>query len=215
MMSRFNSFTVITINAALLLITTLLAGCFGSDKPSTKEVQSALEEYISLGRACVMPAVEPSFTIGELDAGYSATVQALKPMVDAGLMDVKEQKKRFEEQKISSISSSVKYFFIEQSYNITAFGTKFFKKVDDNRGKFCYGQARLLSVDEVSEPMDMNGKTVVHVQFTEQMSQNPDWSTEKVLSAFPDSLIAITEPKKQAAVLVKTPNGYKHRDLVE
>lgn len=126
---------------------------------------------------------------GYRSAGYSASDEILKGLVEQGLITVSQQANGF---------SSVDVLEVTDKGQEVEFW--------DRENGACVGHREVSEIKEWTEPGNGNQK-VVRVSYTWKLTDVPSWMDKKAFS----SVKGMAEPEEAKIVLVKTNNGWSAR----
>ncbi len=126
---------------------------------------------------------------GYRSAGYSASDEILKGLVEQGLITVSQQANGF---------SSVDVLEVTDKGQEVEFW--------DRENVACVGHREVSEIKEWTEPGNGNQK-VVRVSYTWKLTDVPSWVDKKAFS----SVKGMAEPEEAKIVLVKTNNGWSAR----
>ncbi len=126
---------------------------------------------------------------GYRSAGYSASDEILKGLVEQGLITVSQQANGF---------SSVDVLEVTDKGQEVEFW--------DRENGACVGHREVSEIKEWTEPGNGNQK-VVRVSYTWKLTDVPSWVDKKAFS----SVKGMAEPEEAKIVLVKTNNGWSAR----
>lgn len=124
---------------------------------------------------------------GYRSAGYSASDEILKGLVEQGLLTVSQQANGF---------SSVDVLEVTDKGQEVEFW--------DRENGACVGHREVSEIKEWTEPGNGNQK-VVRVSYTWKLTDVPSWVDRKAFS----SVKGMNEPKESMINLIKTSNGWK------
>ena len=109
------------------------------------------------------------------------------------------------------------------TFDLTDEGKKYFKQIVSTTmrgrtfGGFCIGRATVKEIGQFSEPSDIFGQRISHVNYTYEVSDFPEWAkSPEVLEAIEDlkkDVESTIHPIKELDVLVMTNNGWVHEKL--
>lgn len=195
----------------------LLAGCSDPKKASEENFEKAAQAYVDTQYPKCFVLTNFPYETPEFDmSGQSKTLHAL-----AGVGLVKEtelSRKETPKTLFSEARTDIRY-----SYDLTDEGRKYYK---DNAQKMmsgktvaglCVGTAKVVKVEQFSEPGDMMGQKISRVTYTYKVTGLPDWARNaEVLATSNDLKVAVaseTVPIKETRAMILTNNGWVHERL--
>lgn len=195
----------------------LLAGCSDPKKASDENFQKAAQAYLDTQYPkCFLVA---AFPVKTLDFDVSGQNRVLHALAGVGIVKETElSRKDIPKTMFSPARTDINY-----SYDLTDEGHKYYK--DDARqlssgnklGGICVGKAKVVKIDQFSEPGEMMGQKISRVTYSYQINDLPTWAHDQnVLTASNELNAAVASEKapiKETRAMILTNNGWVHERL--
>ncbi|APS32213.1 MULTISPECIES: membrane lipoprotein lipid attachment site-containing protein [Pectobacterium] len=127
---------------------------------------------------------------GYRSAGYSASEEILKGLVEQGLLTVSQQANGFSSVDVLEIT--------DKGQEVELW---------DRKEGVCVGHRVVAEITSWTEPSDANGAKMTQVIYTWKLDGVPGWVDKNVFSG----VKGMAEPEEAKIVLVKTNNGWAAR----
>lgn len=202
---------------SLAVLVTVLAGCSDPKKASEENFEKAAQAYLdTLYPRCLVTA---NFPTESQEFDYSGTDKVLHTLAQVGVVKETElSRKDIPQSFFQPARTDIRYAF-----DLTDEGRKFYRK-DAKKlmngttvGALCVGKAKIVSVDQFSEPGDMMGQKVSRVTYSYTTSDLPKWAYEESVQAairdLPAIVAAEKTPIKETRGMILTNNGWVHERL--
>lgn len=197
------------------LVIFAIAGCSDPKAASERNFKKAIQTYLDAAYPrCYVVSSFPALK-SDWDINYSN--ERLSALEKAGLLAEKEV--QVEEKDFFGKPRMV----TKLSYDLTEEGKKFYKADvsknlrGDSMGGLCVGKATVKSIDQYSEPAEMMGLKVSHVNYEYTVTDLPKWASSPDLQKYVEGLKTDVEsqdtPVKKAEAVVLTSNGWVHEKL--
>lgn len=208
------------MNGKLVLLTIavgLLAGCSDPKKASDENFQKAAQAYLDTQYPkCFLVT---AFPVKTLDFDVSGQNRVLHALAGVGIVKETElSRKDIPKTIFSPAQTDISY-----SYDLTDEGHKYYK--DDARqlangnklGGICIGKAKVVRIDQFSEPGEMMGQKISRVTYSYQINDLPTWAHDQNVQAASNELNAAVAsekaPIKETRAMILTNNGWVHERL--
>jgi len=173
--------------AVLVASLVLFTGCKSAKKQSEAGLKSAIDQYLSTQTGtCV--AVDGRFPIDVPAASKSGADTRLAALEQAGLVQ-SQNTTAVVESMATALSLGPKKREPVKRYTVSGEGQKYFQTVQNTSGQsdgFCYGQERVNSIVNWTEPETQGNYTETTVTYTYKIPNVADWAKlPEVNQAFP------------------------------
>lgn len=199
----------IVLTAALLA----LGGCGSKQDANKSNFKAAIQDYYDKSNgACVMaPSKSFPFTIEKKDGlRFLRNPEKAAALANVGLLSATDA-------EMPSGNPWNKTPIPATEYALTTMGKKFLVKGAggniDNWDGFCTGKAKVVAVDNFTQPADMLGSKVSRVNYTYEIVEAASWArVPEMIAAYPQ-LKATSDKLRADTVLVATGEGWMHERM--
>lgn len=201
----------------LVILATALVGCSDPKKASESNFEKATQAWLDTAYPkCFLMSTFPTES-KEFDISNSN--KTLHALAAAGVLkEVELSRKEIPANMFQSARTQVQY-----SYDLTDEGRKYYKadaqKLRDGSTApgLCIGKAKVVKVEQFSEPGDMMGQKISRVTYTYSVDDLPKWAADKaVLESNRDLGPMVSSkdtPIKETRAFILTNNGWVHERL--
>lgn len=201
----------------LAILATALVGCSDPKKASESNFEKATQAWLDTAYpSCFLMSAFPVES-KEFDIGN--TNKTLHALAGVGVLkEVELSRKEIPANLFQSARTQVQY-----SYDLTDEGRKYYKadarKLRDGNlvPGLCIGKAKVVKVEQFSEPGDMMGQKISRVTYTYQVDDLPKWTANEAVIASNRELAALVSSKetpiKETRAFILTNNGWVHERL--
>ncbi|MDD5113834.1 MAG: hypothetical protein PHC94_07440 [Methylobacter sp.] len=197
---------------SVVFVAIVVAGCSDPKAANEKNFKASIQQYLDTAYPKCYVRTEFPTTIEWDFVGIKSKLRAL---AKAGWVIEKEGGR--ETPILGGGKETV------STFDLTEEGRKFYKADIEKTiggktiGGFCFGKARIKDVTQFSEPSDMFGQRITHVNYTYEVYDLPVWTKTPEITAAFDNIKGDVETEKTPAkaldVLVLTNNGWVHEKL--
>ncbi|SHM89242.1 hypothetical protein SAMN05216593_104164 [Pseudomonas asturiensis] len=202
---------------AIVIAMGLLAGCSDPKKASEENFEKAAQAYLDTQYPkCFVLA---AFPVASKEFDVSGQNKTFHALAGAGVLKETElSRKEIPKSVFSEARTDVRY-----SYDLTDEGRKYYKDnvqklMNGNTvGGICVGKAKVVKIDQFSEPGEMMGQKISRVTYSYQINDLPGWARDPNVVASSEALKAAVDseklPIKETRAMVLTNNGWVHERL--
>lgn len=200
----FKAITRVTVLAGAVLV---LGACSNPREASKANFSRAIQAYLDgqPGLCAALPANEVPFTLAEQDLFPQNKTRA-DALVQAGLLSAQptEVKQPFGNGTRPATE-----------YRATALGERFLEpqapKTLVQRAAFCSGTYQVQDVSNFTEPGELMGVKLSHVEYTYTVKDGDDWTRADALrSAYPELAKHTQDSVASKATVILTHDGWVH-----
>jgi hypothetical protein len=196
-----------------LAMVAVCSGCSSSQQANETNFKDSVQAYLDKEYPkCYLTENFPIISEKILSGNEK---KLLRLMAKNGLLSEKETSRK----EIGGAFGMVKELVVNYSYDLTEEGKRFYKpevetRIDGNKiGGFCFGTAKVSSIDQFTDPTDIMGKKISKVIYSYSVSGFPEWAkNEEIMSTInsglKEDIDSENAPKKKNIDLMLTNNGW-------
>lgn len=190
-----------------------LGACSNPKDANNENFEKAIQSYLD-GKypKCYFVSNFPTESNQSLMFGNADKLSAL---AKAGLLSETELSR-----KTNSWDKKVR---VNYSYDLTDEGRNYYKSdvwegaTGKKKGGFCFGKAKITSIDSFTEPADMMGQIISRVNYSYTVTGFPEWAKNATLleshKELKKEVSSNNKPVSDRDVLLLTNNGWIHERL--
>lgn len=196
---------------AIASLSIVIAGCSSPKDANKENFSKAIQTFLDTqsGLCASIPSQNLPFTLANNDALTQSAKKRADALVDAGLLSKKAtMAKAVFGNKMNPATE----------YHISEKGQQYFvpnsAKLLGRQSAFCTGKYTVVDVDNFTEPSDVMGYKVSHVNFSYRVKDAADWSqSEGLRSEYRHFADHAQGNAKSESTLILTNEGWTHERL--
>ena len=190
---------------AISLLSIFLLACNENKQVTKESFKKPIEDFIKTQNgACLPPLLrEVPYQVAYKSLAQRDALIEAETLVKIGLLTKREVEKRN------------RYDNDYYEYDLSENGRRLFR-TSSKGGRFCTGRQELVSIDNFTEPSDLHGVKVSHVQYTVVVKDLDEWLRINFFEKFPkdsSNKSSFQEQKKNSFIL--TANGWIEKTTFE
>ncbi|MCF7554045.1 hypothetical protein [Pseudomonas petrae] len=203
--------------AILAIAVAFIAGCSDPKKASEENFEKAAQAYLDTQYPKCFVLI--AFPVQTEDFDMSGRSKLLHALAGVGIVKETElSRKEIPKSLFSEARIDISY-----SYDLTEEGRKYYrdgvqKLMNGNTvGGLCVGKAKIVKIDQFSEPGEMMGQKISRVTYSYQVTDLPNWAHDQnLLASARDLSTAVAGEKlpiRETRAMILTNNGWVHERL--